>query len=277
MPCLYVVPTPIGNLEDITLRALRVLRGVDLVLAEDTRHTRTLLTHYGISCRLLSYHQHNKVERLDEAIATLQHGDVALVSNAGMPAIADPGFELILAAVTVGIEIDVLPGPSAVITAVVGAALPSTSFLFDGFLPRRRGDRLRRLHELRDLRFSLVFYEAPHRLTAALRDIREELGDRNMVVARELTKVHQEYARGTAGSLLENYEKLKVRGECTLVIGGAEPPAMSDVLVAAGAELRRRKDGGEDRRTAVGAVAHEYLVGRNDLYRLWLGLEKQSY
>lgn len=276
VPRLYVVPTPIGNLEDITVRALRVLREVHLVLAEDTRHTRKLLTHYEISNRLLSYHQHNKLTRLEEILGILRQHDVALVSNAGMPAIADPGFELIAAAIEQGIEIDVLPGASAVLAAVVAAAIPAPGFVFGSFLPRRQGARRRYLAEMSGLPFTLVYYEAPHRLEDALRDILAVLGDRVMVLARELTKMHQEIARGTAGSLLAKFAGETVRGECTLVIAGAEPASLLDALAAARQDLERRQRCGEDRRNALAAVAVAYPVGKNALYRMWLELEGEE-
>lgn len=266
---LYVVPTPIGNLEDITLRAIRTLREVSLILAEDTRHTRKLLTHYEIDTPLLSYHQHNKVTRLDRALQELQTADVALVSDSGMPSISDPGFELIEAAVAHGLSIDVLPGPSAAITAVTAAAIPSPGFLFAGFLPRRSGERRSRLRTLSGLQYSLVFYEAPHRLLPALRDVRTELGERPMVAARELTKIHQEIVRGTVSEVEAHFTEKEPRGELTLVIAGAREesrPRDTDVLE----RLRAYHDAGEDRRTAVAAIVAETGISRNEAYRLWV-------
>lgn len=266
---LFVVPTPIGNLEDITLRALRVLRQVSLVLAEDTRHTRKLLTHYAISTRLLSYHQHNKLIRLDRVLTELEEGDVALVSDSGMPSVSDPGFELIRAAIEAGIEVDVLPGPSAVITAVVAAALPSPGFLFLGFLPRGARERRKRLAEVEPAREALVFYEAPHRLLSALSDVRAVLGDREIVVARELTKVHQEIARGTVSAMEERFGERPPRGEMTVVVAGAST-VEEDRTDEAEALLRQRYSAGEDRRSAVAAVMRDTGLARNDAYRLWL-------
>jgi 16S rRNA (cytidine1402-2'-O)-methyltransferase len=266
---LYVVPTPIGNLDDITLRAIRTLREVPLILAEDTRHTRKLLTHYGIDTPLLSYHQHNKVTRLDRALQELRMGDVALVSDSGMPSIADPGFELIAAAIAEGQPVDVLPGPSAVITAVTAAAIPAPGFLFAGFLPRRAAVRRSRLRSLAALEYALVFYEAPHRLLAALQDMRAELGDRAMVAARELTKFHQELVRGTVGEVERHFVEHEPRGELTLVVSGAleqTRDATTDALKA----LRARHAAGEDRRTAVAAVVAETGISRNEAYQLWL-------
>jgi 16S rRNA (cytidine1402-2'-O)-methyltransferase len=269
VPRLIVVPTPIGNLEDITIRGVRVLREVDLILAEDTRQTRKLLARYEISTRMQSYHQHNKVTRLDSILDVLRTHDVALVSNAGTPAVSDPGFELIAACVRADIEVDVLPGASAAITAVVAAAIPAPGFLFSGFLPRRGKDRRQQLTQLRGLPYSLVFYEAPHRLNEALDDILSVLGDRQMAVARELTKVHQEVVRGTVGELCERFRRVAPRGECTLVVSGCEdePASREEEGLA---ELRARKRAGEDRATAVAAVIADFGLRRNLLYRAWL-------
>lgn len=278
MPTLYVVPTPIGNLEDITVRALRVLREVSLVLAEDTRHTRKLLTHYSISVPLRSYHQHNKLAALHSIMETLQQGDVALVSDAGMPAIADPGFELIRAARESGVNVDVLPGASAVATAVVAAALPATGFLFVGFLPRRSGERRALLRDLSYLPYTLVAYESPHRLLQALADVGQVLAAREVVVARELTKVHQEVTRGTAEELIARFQREVPRGEITLLIAGAADTE-EDRTAEAMVELQRRARAGEDRRGAIDAVMLAYGISRNDAYRLWLkagGIESDT-
>lgn len=269
MGTLYVVPTPIGNLEDITLRALRVLRGVSLILAEDTRHTRKLLSHYSITVPLRSYHQHNKVLSLDSVLAALDEGDVALVSDAGTPAVADPGFELIRAARVAGINVDVLPGASALITAVVAGALPAPGFLFIGFLPRRSGSRRDLLEGLSILPYTLVAYESPHRLLATLRDVDRSLGSREVVVARELTKVHQEVARGTAADLAAQFERTPPRGEVTLLIAGSAPTER-DRTAEARDDILRRARMGERGRDAISAVADTYGISRNEAYRLWL-------
>jgi 16S rRNA (cytidine1402-2'-O)-methyltransferase len=269
VPRLIVVPTPIGNLEDITLRALRALREVPLILAEDTRHTRKLLSRYEITTRLMSYHQHNKRARLVIALEALETHDVALVTSAGMPAVSDPGFELIEATYQAGIDVDVLPGPSAAITAVVAAAVPAQGFLFMGFLPRRPGDRRRRLTEVSSLQYSLVLFEAPHRLLSLLHDLQSELGDRPVVIARELTKLHQEVLRSAVSEAIQRYSTEEPRGEFTLVVA---PPGPSAGVPAAEAldELRARHSRGEDARTAVGEVARKYGVSRNEAYRMWL-------
>lgn len=269
-----MVPTPIGNLEDITLRALRVLGEVELVLAEDTRRTRQLLTHFEISTRLLSYHQHNKLRRIELVLSELGGRDVALVSDAGMPSIADPGFELIRSAIAAGIEVDVLPGASAVITAVVAAALPAPGFLFSGFLPRKSGDRRKLLLEVQHLPYVLVWYEAPHRLVAALTDIGAILGEREAVVARELTKVHQEVRRGKVSELVTVYSEAAPRGEVTIVIAPGNAEVVDDVEDGALSRLASLKKAGQSRRSATEAVAERFDVSRNALYRMWLELER---
>jgi 16S rRNA (cytidine1402-2'-O)-methyltransferase len=272
---LFVVGTPIGNLEDITYRAVRVLGEVPLILAEDTRQTRKLLTRYGLRTRLLSYHQHNKRARLDLALAELAAGDVALVSSAGMPSISDPGFELITAAVEQDIDVDVIPGPSAVTTAVVGAAIPAPGFYFVGFLPRQRAERRRRLEALAEVPGSLVVYESPHRLVSMLADVAHVLGDRRMVLGRELTKLHQEYARGTVATITELYQHTDPRGEYTAVIGPAEPEAVSDSLEAVREALKLLRASGTDRAHALTVLTERHGMSRNDAYRLWLESESR--
>ncbi|MGH2448474.1 MAG: 16S rRNA (cytidine(1402)-2'-O)-methyltransferase [Chloroflexota bacterium] len=270
---LIVVPTPIGNLEDITLRALRVLRESPLILAEDTRHTRQLLRHFEIEGKLLSYHQHNKRERLGTVLRRLEETDVALVSNAGMPVVADPGFELVSAAIEAGIEVEVLPGASAVITAVVAAALPAPGFVFAGFLPRKSGDRRKRLGELAALPYSLVFYEAPHRLTELLEDIEAVLGDRSLVMARELTKLHEEVLRTTVSGLRARYREEEPRGEVTLVVAGANPEP-EDRRSEARDALRERALAGEGARTSVDEVSARFGMPRNEVYELWVQVSR---
>ena len=274
VPRLIVVPTPIGNLEDITLRALSVLTSVSLVLAEDTRHTRRLLRHHRITAKLLSYHQHNKRERLETALSALHEGDVALVSNAGMPSISDPGFELVQAAIAAGIDIDVLPGPNAAVTAVVGAAIPSPGFLFFGFLPRRSAERRSRLRELNSVAQSLVFYEAPHRIDATLQDLARELGDRYMVVGRELTKMHQEWIRGSTGEVRAHFADNPPRGELTLVVAGSPPDIHLDVSEALGS-MRDLRRSGEGRKSSIAAVCRLFGLPRNDAYRMWISLNDE--
>jgi len=266
---LFVVPTPIGNLEDITLRALRVLGEVDTILAEDTRHTRRLLQHFDIRTPLLSYHEHNKRSRIGEVLTQLEAGDVALVSDAGMPSISDPGFELVQAALAADVQVEVLPGPSAVTTAVVTAALPARGFLFLGFLPRSGSARRSLLDEVRGLPYTLVFFEAPHRLRAALGDIEAVLGNRECVVARELTKIHEEVVRGDVASARRRFEAGEPRGEITLIVAGASF-AVAHNADDALAEMRRMVDGGADRNAAVTRVMALYGTPRNRAYAMWL-------
>lgn len=218
---LYIVSTPVGNLEDITLRALRILREADRIACEDTRHTRRLLDHYQIDRPLLSLHEHNEKEKVDELLERLASGEsIALVSDAGTPLISDPGYRIVEAAVRRGIEVAAIPGPSAMTAALVASGLTTDSFYFGGFLPAKSGQRRRTLEELEALDCVLIFYEAPHRLLETLEDVEALFPARPVVVARELTKLHEEFSRGTAGELLADYRaRSSVRGEITLLIG----------------------------------------------------------
>ena len=216
---LYLVATPIGNLADITLRAIDVLKHVALIACEDTRHTRKLLQHYGIPTRTVSYHEHNEQQRAQELIDVLKRGDdVAVVSDAGTPAISDPGFRLVRAAIENDVPVVPVPGPSALIAALTAAGLPTDEFFFGGFLPPRANARRTRLGELRQVPGTLVFYEAPHRLAETLKDAYEMLGEREAVVARELTKLHEELRRGRLSELTEHYTTEEPRGEIVLLI-----------------------------------------------------------
>jgi len=218
VPALYVIATPIGNLEDISLRALRFLREVKLIAAEDTRTTRRLLNAYNIKTPLTSYHEHSKKAKLDYLLDYLKEEDLALVSEAGMPGLSDPGYELIAAAIGRGISVVPLPGASAVITALVVSGLPTDQFLYLGFLPRRKGQRQRLLSSIVDEPRTIVAFETRHRLREALRDIEEILGDRRLAVCRELTKVHEEIFRGRVSQAREHFAE--PRGEFSLVIEG---------------------------------------------------------
>ncbi|RKY05022.1 16S rRNA (cytidine(1402)-2'-O)-methyltransferase [Candidatus Poribacteria bacterium] len=218
---LYVVATPIGNLEDITLRALRVLREVDLIAAEDTRHTKKLLDHYGIRKPMVSYHEHNERERAEQLVRELKKGkDVALVTDAGTPAISDPGYVLIRRCIEEGVKVVPVPGPSALIAALCVSGLPVHRFAFEGFLPHKGGKRRNKLEELKDEERTLIFYESPHRLLKTLKDMLEILGDRNIAVARELTKVHEEVFRGRISEAIKRFSSSPVKGEITLVVEG---------------------------------------------------------
>jgi len=218
VPALYIIATPIGNLEDISLRALRLLGEVKLIAAEDTRITRRLLNAYNIKTPLTSYHEHSKRAKLDYLLSYLEKEDLALVSEAGMPGLSDPGYELIIAAIGRGISVVPIPGASAVITALVVSGLPTDQFLYLGFLPRRRGQRQRLLTSLVDEPRTIVAFETPHRLKEAFSDIEEILGDRRISVCRELTKVHEEIFRGRVSQAREHFTE--PRGEFSLVIEG---------------------------------------------------------
>jgi 16S rRNA (cytidine1402-2'-O)-methyltransferase len=218
MPILYLVATPIGNLEDISLRALRVLSGVRLIAAEDTRKTRRLLNAYNIEIPLTSYHEHSKRAKLDYLLGYLEKEDLALVSEAGTPGLSDPGYDLIVAAIERGISVVPIPGPSAVIAALVVSGLPTDQFAYVGFLPRRKGQRQRLLGSVSDEPRTIVAFEAPHRLKEALTDIEEILGNRRVSVCRELTKVHEEVFRGRVSQAREHFDE--PRGEFSLVIEG---------------------------------------------------------
>jgi 16S rRNA (cytidine1402-2'-O)-methyltransferase len=218
---LSIVGTPIGNLEDITLRALRALREADLIAAEDTRHTAVLLARHDIRKPLVSYHEFNEARRCPELLEKLRHGQhVALVSDAGMPTVSDPGYRLIRAALDAGIPVEVAPGPSAITAALAVAGLPATPFYFHGFLPHKTAQRRKLLSALHALRCTLVFFESPHRLLKTLADIRDVLGNRRVVVARELTKKFEQILRGDAASLLKSLENRAVKGEITLIVEG---------------------------------------------------------
>ena len=270
---LYVVGTPIGNLEDLSPRAARVLRSVSLVAAEDTRVTRRLLTHIDARPRLLSFNEHNWRERLEQVLQELTSGDVALVSDAGMPAISDPGRELVAAAAELGFRIESVPGPSAVTTALAVSGLPADAFLFLGFLPRGRRERKEKLEEAAACPQTVVIFEAPHRVRSALQDIQDIFGDRPLAVCRELTKLHEEVFRGTAADALEHF--ITPRGEFVLVLAGSEesappgrPPEADDGEVRA--YLHELRNGGARGREAADSAASRFGISRNRAYQLWL-------
>ena len=270
MHTLYLVGTPIGNLEDITLRALRVLREVALIAAEDTRRTRVLLTRYDIRTPTTSFHEGNRARQVPRLLARLESEDVALVTEAGMPGISDPGFELARAARERGAEVVVVPGPSAATAAVVASGLPSDRFLFLGFLPRKSPERRRALRSVAASPWSLVLFEAPRRLQGALRDMLNTLGDRDIAVCREMTKLHEEVYRGTVSDALAHFDA--PRGEFTLVVAGAaEGAAQASSDEAREALLRLRADGLRARES-VAQVAEATGMAHRALYRMWLDL-----
>jgi 16S rRNA (cytidine1402-2'-O)-methyltransferase len=272
---LYLVSTPIGNLEDITRRALRVLAEVDLIACEDTRHTRRLLDHYGIKSKTISYHEHNERARADELAARISEGStLALVSDAGTPAVSDPGFRLVRAAIERGVRVVPVPGASAFVAALIVSGLPTDEFFFGGFLPARSTARRARLAHLRALPATLVFYEAPHRIAEALRDARDVLGEREAVVAREMTKLHEEIARGRLTELAEKFSgDHTARGEMVLIIdrtviedaAGDQSHAPNESIAALVAALER--DEGLDPRAALKRVARRLRLSRDEAYR----------
>ena len=226
MGALYIVPTPIGNLEDMTLRALRILREVSLIAAEDTRTSRVLTRHFDIDTPMTSYHEHNKLSKLDEIFAALKTGDVALISDAGTPGISDPGYELIADAIERGYEVIPLPGASALTTALVGSGMASDRFVYLGFLPRKRAALMTLLADFADRSETLIAYESPYRLSETLAVIAASLGeDRRVCVAREISKKFEQFYRGTARQLCDRFAQDNPRGEVTLVIAGADPDA----------------------------------------------------
>ena len=264
---LYLVATPIGNLEDITYRAVRTLREVDLIACEDTRHTRNLLDRYEIARPLISYHEHNEQSRAEELVAKLLTGtNVALVSDAGMPLVSDPGYRVAAAAIRAGISVVPIPGPSAVITALAAAGLATDAFYFGGFLPAKSGQRARALESLRDQSATLVFYEAPHRILETLSDVEKILGPRPVVVARELTKLHEEFLRGTPAEIRAALEsRPSVKGEITLLIGKAAAPLLETTTIdeAVAAHVHA----GMSRMDAIKEVARKRGLSKRDVYR----------
>ena len=266
---LYVIATPIGNLEDITYRAARVLGEVSLVVAEDTRRTRKLLTHLGVRRPLLSYNEHNAAQRTPRILAALREADVALVSDAGVPLVSDPGADLVRAAAKQGTPVVAVPGASAVTAALATAGMPAGAFHFLGFLPRTRKARRDALAAYADDPATLVVFEAPHRLQVALGDLRHALGDREVAVCRELTKLHEEVFRGTLSGAAAHFSE--PRGEFVLVIAGGDPPKREAPDVgAARREMARLKEAGATRRDASARVVEAYGLSRREAYRLWL-------
>ena len=269
---LYLVATPIGNLEDISQRALRTLREVDVVACEDTRRTRVLLNHFGIKTKTVSYHEHNERSRAEQLCDDMQAGkSVALVSDAGTPLISDPGFRIVQAAIAREIAVVPIPGPTALVAALVASGLSSDEFLFAGFLPARANARHAKLEELRAVPVTLVFYEAPHRIAATLKAALEVFGDRSAVVARELTKLHEEMARGGLSELSKRFSgDTPARGEIVLIISGTdesagEAQASPTNLVERVIEL---ESGGLDAKSALKQAARELGMKRAEAYRL---------
>lgn len=269
---LYVVGTPIGNFEDITLRALRALKEADLIACEDTRHTQQLLDHYSISTRTISYHQHNELTRAPELIVQMEGGShVALVSDAGMPGISDPGYRLVQLAIRHGVRVVPIPGASAFVAALSASGLPVDSFRFLGFLPSKRLARRGSLQTLESADESLVFYESPHRILEMLEDTLEILGDRPAVVAREVTKFHEEFLRGPVSDVLVQLMKKPVKGEITVMVGPSASPQKKSLSVQfIRPEIERAmSQEGLDERGALKAVARRRGISKSEAYRQW--------
>ncbi|HEV2176984.1 MAG TPA: 16S rRNA (cytidine(1402)-2'-O)-methyltransferase [Terriglobia bacterium] len=277
---LYLVGSPIGNLEDITLRAIRTLKEVDVVACEDTRRTQRLLDHYRIETPTVSYHEHNELTRAPELIIAMEEGSsIALVSDAGMPVISDPGYRLVKLAIRHGLPVVPVPGASAFVAALSASGLPIDRFRFLGFLPHKKTQRRQAIEELKPTQKTQVFYEAPHRILETLGDIRKILGDRPLVVAREVTKIHEEFVRGSAAEVLEHLKKKPVKGEITVLVG---PVADSNHGAASEPERPIRKeleqvmaDRDLDERAALKVVARARGVSRSEAYRQWQS-EKSS-
>jgi 16S rRNA (cytidine1402-2'-O)-methyltransferase len=264
---LIVCPTPIGNLEDVTLRVLAALREADVVACEDTRRTRVLLDRYGVSARTVSYHEHNERERAAELVERMRTGEVvALVSDAGMPLVSDPGFALVQACIAAGLAVEVLPGPSAALPALVASGLPADRWRFTGFLPRKRSELLKVFSSPE----TVVAFESPRRVAASLAVLAGVDAERPVAVCRELTKVHEEVVRGSAASLAERYASSDLRGEVVLVVGGA-PSSSREDLARGLAAVRRLVSGGAKPRLAASVVAELTGVSANALYRALVG------
>jgi 16S rRNA (cytidine1402-2'-O)-methyltransferase len=267
---LFVVGTPIGNLEDITLRAIRILKEVDLIACEDTRRTQDLLNHYQIRTPTISYHEHNEMTRAPELVIKLEEGNnIALVSDAGMPVVSDPGFRLVHLAVRHSIPVVPVPGASAFVAALAASGMPVDKFRFLGFLPSKKAARRKALEEQQTSTKTLVFYEAPHRLLEMLRDMRDILGEREVVLAREVTKVHEEFLRGTVSALLERLKGKTIRGEMTLLVGGAsasEETRTANLLIQPEIE-KLMAERGLDQRAALKAAAKALGISRSEAYR----------
>jgi 16S rRNA (cytidine1402-2'-O)-methyltransferase len=268
---LYIVATPIGNLEDISLRALRILKQVKLIAAEDTRTTGHLLSHYDIKTPLTSYYEHNKKQKLNYLLERLTEGDVALVSDAGMPGLSDTGYELISEAIKRNIQVIPVPGASAAIAALVVSGLPPDQFIYIGFIPRKKGERIAIFKSLADEPQTLVTYESPHRLLATLQDMLEVFGDRRIAVCRELTKLHEEVFRGTLSEAINHFTV--VRGEFTLVVAGKaeEDAVMTEDIEKA---IRRLQNEGTSARNGVARIAGETGLPKKKVYQTWINIQK---
>ena len=275
---LYLVATPIGNLQDMSFRAVETLKTVDLIACEDTRHTRKLLTHFGIAKKLVSYHEHNEQERAEELAELLREGkSVAVVSDAGTPAVSDPSFRIVQKAHEIGARVVPVPGAVAFVNAAIVSGLPTDSLFFGGFLPSKKGERRRRLEEVKAIPATLVFYETPHRLAQALTDCAEILGDRKAAVVRELTKIHEEIIRRNLKELAETFSQKTTKGEIVIVIDRQENAQTAKDAVQKPRTLVSRIEELEkdfDRKTALKKAAKEFGLSRSEAYRILISERK---
>jgi len=270
---LYIVPTPIGNLEDITLRALRVLKEVELIAAEDTRHTQHLLAHFGIKTALTSYHDHNERDKARTLVERLKSGaSIALVSDAGTPAISDPGYRIVVDAIQAGIQVVPLPGASALTTALSASGLPTDGFLFEGFLPAKAQERKAKLQSLRGEVATLVFYEGPHRLLDALAEMLKIFGDREIAVARELTKVHEEFLRGKLSEVVSTLADRDIKGEIVIMVHGTSGEAQVSDEELHGA-IRQLAGNGMGVKEIAELLGERYGLAKKEVYKLALDLK----
>ena len=269
---LYLVATPIGNLQDITLRALETLRAVDLIACEDTRHTRNLLNHFRISNKTVSYHEHNEQERAEEFVDRLVAGEnIAIVSDAGTPGICDPGFRIVQRASEIGAAVVPIPGAAAFVSGAIVSGLPTDSLFFGGFLPSKKGERRKRLEEVRDIPATLLFYEAPHRLSASIGDCLAVLGDRKASISRELTKLHEETVRGTLSFLFDHFQKSKIKGEIVIAIDRAgENSAIIRSNSSIEEAVRAYELAGLDHKAALKKAAKDLGISKSEAYRMLL-------
>lgn len=271
MPALYVVATPIGNLEDVTLRAVRILKEVKLIAAEDTRKTKRLLDHYGIHTPMTSYHEHNKLAKLGYLLRFLETDDLALVSEAGMPGISDPGYELVVAAARQGVRVVPVPGPSAIVAALAVSGLPTDQFTYLGFLPRKKSERVRLLEQIAQEPRTLVAFEAPHRLVEALKDILEVLGDRRVAIVREMTKIHEEVFRGMISQAMGHFQQ--PRGEFTIVVDVSREQPKAVLTAEVENEVRALQQQGVPAREAIARLSAITGLPRKELYQSWLAVK----
>lgn len=272
---LYIVPTPIGNLDDMTFRAVATLKEADTILAEDTRHSQKLLHHFNVAKPLLSFHEHNKEGRIPQVLERLQQGEVfALVSDAGMPAISDPGYELVRAAIAEDISVIVLPGATAAICALVGSGLPTDEFLFHGFLPRKKQDKKQTLERMKAYPATIIFYESPYRVKDTVQDIEKYVGNRTIVIAREISKLYEQYIRGTCSEVLEWLDHHEVKGECCILLEGstaseadAAPAWWTDLTIAE--HVRHYEtESGLSNKNAMKQAAKDRGLSKRDIYQV---------